>query len=103
MDRSSIGSIGAINAAIKPAQTSLAPDKSDQGGLFKELLNNAINAVNETDQKVIADQAALATGQLDDLHTLMIDVAKADLAVETLVQLRNKALDAYNEIMKITL
>jgi flagellar hook-basal body complex protein FliE len=45
----------------------------------------------------------LSVGSLDDLHTLTIQTAKADLALETLVQLRNKALDAYNEIMKMPL
>jgi flagellar hook-basal body complex protein FliE len=52
---------------------------------------------------VQADTIKLATGNIDSLHTLTIDLAKAELAVQTLVQVRNKALDAYNEIMRITL
>ena len=45
----------------------------------------------------------LATGQTDDAHTEPIAAAKAQLSVELLVQLRNKALEAYNEIMRINL
>ncbi len=45
----------------------------------------------------------IATGQSDDLHTLMIDTAKADLALSTLVQVRNRALESYNEIMRMSL
>lgn len=70
---------------------------------FSEIFRNAVDAANETDARAKADELAVATGESDDLHTLMINVAKADLALQTLVQLRNKALDAYNEIMRITL
>ena len=43
----------------------------------------------------------LATGQTDDLHNLSIASEKATMSVQILVQLRNKALDAYNEIMRM--
>ena len=43
------------------------------------------------------------SGQTDDLHTVIINSVKAELALQTLVQLRNKALESYNEIMRITL
>ena len=44
----------------------------------------------------------LATGQLDDAHSLPIAEAKAALSVEVLVALRNKAMESYNEIMKMS-
>lgn len=99
MDIASIGSI----EQIKLQDINSVGTNQNDTSLFKDILSNAINAANETDAQAKADQIAVATGQSDDLHTLMIDVAKADLALQTLVQLRNKALDAYNEIMKITL
>jgi flagellar hook-basal body complex protein FliE len=70
---------------------------------FKDLLNNAISAVESTDAAVKSDMAALALGETDAIHNVTIDAAKADLAIQTLVAVRNKALDAYNEIMRITL
>ena len=85
----------AITAKTKVTEDSFVP--------FEDLLKNAVGSVNETDSVVKMDQVNLASGKTDDLHTITIDAAKADLALQTLVQVRNKALDAYNEIMKMTL
>ena len=70
---------------------------------FKDILTQQIETVKSTQKTVESDMAKLAAGQVDDIHTLMINSAKADLAIQTLVQVRNKALDAYNEIMRINL
>ena len=48
-------------------------------------------------------QYLLATGQLSDAHSLPIAEAKAQISLDLLVSLRNKALDSYNELMKINL
>lgn len=70
---------------------------------FGDLLKNAVEEVNKTNAAVSADQLKIASGDSDALHNITINAAKADLALETLVAVRNKALDAYNEIMRITL
>ncbi len=70
---------------------------------FEDILKDAITNVVETNNTVQMDAIKIATGDVDSLHKITIDIAKADLAVQTLVQVRNKALDAYNEIMRITL
>jgi flagellar hook-basal body complex protein FliE len=70
---------------------------------FADILKDAIANVAETSDAVQMDAIKIATGDVDSLHQITIDIAKADLAVQTLVQVRNKALDAYNEIMRITL
>ncbi|HWQ50781.1 MAG TPA: flagellar hook-basal body complex protein FliE [Terriglobales bacterium] len=89
--------------AITQSGAAAAARETGAESPFAEILKGAVNAVNTTDAQVKADQFAVATGQSDDLHTLMIDVSRADLALQTLVQLRNRALDAYNEIMKMSL
>ncbi|HOJ49123.1 MAG TPA: flagellar hook-basal body complex protein FliE [Bacillota bacterium] len=70
---------------------------------FEDILKEAITNVIETNNAVQMDAIKIAAGDMDSLHQVMIDIAKADLAVQTLVQVRNKALEAYNEIMRITL
>ena len=97
-----ISSIGAIDA-VRPIGSGSAAEVKSTGSPFAEIFKNAVDAANLTDAKVKSEQYAVATGQSDDLHTLMIDVSRADLALQTLVQLRNKAVDAYNEIMKMSL
>lgn len=47
-------------------------------------------------------QYLLSTGQLDDAHSLPIAEAKAALSVDLLISLRNKALESYNELIKIS-
>lgn len=98
----SITPIGSINeiSGLFPAKKA---EKDGQPALFGEILKNAVNSANETDRLAKEEALSVASGKSDDLHTLMIDISKADLALYTLVQVRNKALDAYNEIMRISL
>lgn len=70
--------------------------------LFKDVFANAVNQVEETQKDVEEKQYLLATGQLDDAHTLPIAEAKAALSVDIMVSLRNKAMESYNELMKIS-
>ncbi|MEG1050356.1 MAG: flagellar hook-basal body complex protein FliE [Oscillospiraceae bacterium] len=84
-----------------------APDKSKLGSAneipFKDVFSGAIKDVVDTDRQVTQDVEMLVSGQTDDLSGLMIDMNKAQLSVSLLVQMRNKALDSYNEIMRINL
>ncbi|MHC1695493.1 MAG: flagellar hook-basal body complex protein FliE [Eubacteriales bacterium] len=70
---------------------------------FNDLLNETIDEINQTEQTTLYDAAMISVGDMDALHNLTINMAKADIAIQTLVQVRNKAIDAYNEIMRITL
>lgn len=70
---------------------------------FEDLLRQAVQSTMETDATVKTDALSLVAGGIDAPHDITIDAAKADLAVQMLVAVRNKALDAYNEIMRITL
>ena len=46
-------------------------------------------------------QYLLATGQLDDAHTLPIAESKAALSLDLLISLRNKAMESYSELMRM--
>jgi flagellar hook-basal body complex protein FliE len=70
---------------------------------FEDLLKDAVSQVTGLENTAKMDMIRLSTGNSDTPHTGAIDTAKADLAVTMLVSVRNKALDAYNEIMRITL
>ena len=50
-----------------------------------------------------ADAAAerVSTGQVEDLHTAVIAMQRASLALDLTVQVRNKAIEAYQEIMRM--
>ena len=71
--------------------------------LFKDVFSDAIQNVKDTQKNLEDKQDLLATGQIDDAHTVPIAAAEAQLSVDLLVQLRNKAVEAYNELMRISL
>ena len=69
---------------------------------FQDLFRNAVENVKSTNADVNQELYKLTTGQSDDLHNIAIASTKATLSVQMLVQLRNKALDAYNEVMRMS-
>ena len=79
-----------------------AADKS-AGGPFTDIFQSAIDAVRTTDAEKTQMEYLMATGQLDNPALLTIASAKAQLSVDLLVNLRNKSMDAYNELMRINL
>ncbi|MCL2816193.1 MAG: flagellar hook-basal body complex protein FliE [Oscillospiraceae bacterium] len=75
------------------------------GFTFADMLRNMIEDVNETDAQTKTDAVNMAMGltDLQDLHNIEINAIKADLALRTMTSVRNKVLEAYTEIMRITI
>lgn len=72
-------------------------------GVFGAIFQSAIDRVKEADAQKTEAEYLLATGQLDNPAALMNALSKNELAINLLVQLRNKALDAYSELTRISL
>lgn len=95
--------------AIKPLWdqmplTANTAQKTETGGNpFTDIFRSAIDSVKETDAEKTQMEYLMATGQLDNPALLTIASTKAQLSVELLVQLRNKSMEAYNELMRISL
>ncbi|MGE5672569.1 MAG: flagellar hook-basal body complex protein FliE [Mycobacterium leprae] len=100
--------ISRLNALLNTDLTArvVKPDTADQNQAspaFGDVLKQALNQV-ESDQKAADDASlALATGQTTDLSQVMLATQKADLSLSLAVQVRNKVLDAYQEIMRMPL
>jgi len=80
-----------------------AVEKSGGGEGFAQQLKSAINEVNETQkesEKAIAD---LATGQVKDLHQAALAINKAETSMKLMLEIRNKALNAYKEVSRTQL
>ena len=69
---------------------------------FQSLFEDAVNGVKQTGADMDGKVQELVTGQSDNLHDVTIASQKYSLSVDLLVQLRNKALDSYNEIMQMS-
>lgn len=76
-------------------------NKSTNELSFKSIFENAMDNYIEAEAKVDEDIYKLSVGESDDLHNLMINTQKAEMSLDLVIQLRNKALDAYNEIMRM--
>lgn len=59
-------------------------------------------SLQETDAQVQKDSIDLMLGDVDDLAQIQVNLEKAATAVDLLVTVKNKAVDAYNEIMRMT-
>ena len=68
---------------------------------FSETLKDAIGSVNELQKSSDKAMQNLATGRTDNVADVMIAAEKADIALKLMVQVRNKMIDAYQEIMKM--
>ncbi len=98
-----ISSIAESGQMEKIQNNQTAAPESNGGNLFKDVFDNALNSVVETDKEVMQQQYLLATGQTDDIHNLTIASTKAQLSVDFMVQLRNRAMESYSEIMRINM
>lgn len=83
------------------SQRNQRPQESEGAALFKDVFDNAVNNVKLTQADVENKQYLLATGQLEDAHSLPIAESKAAISLNMLVTLRNKALSSYSELIKM--
>ena len=80
--------------------TPKAPTQAPSGpASFGKLLNEAIQQVNDV-EKGSQGELQKFLGNESDLHSVMIALEKADLSFQVMMQVRNKIVQAYQEIMK---
>ncbi|GAA0298810.1 flagellar hook-basal body complex protein FliE [Gracilibacillus halotolerans] len=68
---------------------------------FASTLKNAIETLNASQVESDKKTEGLATGKITDLHDVTITAQKASIMLDTAVQIQRKALDAYNEVMRM--
>ena len=71
--------------------------------IFESIFRNAIQNVKDTDAEFTQAQYLLSTGQLDNPATALIAYTKEEVAVNLLIQLRNRAMDAYSELTRMSI
>lgn len=70
---------------------------------FQDMYMGLINDYKEAQAVVDNDAVQLATGDVDDLHTITINAQKAQFALNLTTTVTSKVLSAYNEIMKMNI
>jgi flagellar hook-basal body complex protein FliE len=88
-------------AAAVQSLAGVGSKTNDTGSSFKDMLSNAIQGVDDANTVAQNDTSALLSGQVDDVAQVMIDQQKANLQLDLVVQVRNKVVDAYSQIMNM--
>ena len=70
-------------------------------GRFAELLNQAVSEVNELQKSSDKEVGKILSGDIKDVHSAMIAMQKADLSFQMVMQVRNKLVEAYQEVMRM--
>ncbi len=95
-----VSSLKPLSPIMGPQATQDVTSKKNGMG-FSDFLNNAIQNAENTAEVSREMTNALLSGETDDLHSVTIAGEKADLALNLVIQVRNKVVDAYNEIMRM--
>ena len=83
-----------ISDASKPTQPA--------DGTFGQIVGQAINDVNRQMNEAGKAVEALTTGSSKDIHGTMIAMEKASISFQLINQIRNKVIDAYNEVKRMS-
>jgi flagellar hook-basal body complex protein FliE len=90
-------------AAQSSGRTSEAQGGAEGGGDFAQVLQNSISQVNQTQQQAEAMAANFAAGDSSaNLHEVMISLQKANISFQEMVQVRNKLVTAYHDVMNMS-
>ena len=101
----SLGSLTSIAAAVPSLPTPVAattPFAAAGGSAsFADSISGALADVEASQQKADGLAQQVATGQLRDVHDFMIASTEASMATELTLAVRNKVVDAFNQIMQM--
>jgi flagellar hook-basal body complex protein FliE len=91
--------VGPIQGSALPAQTGTRTE-SVSGG-FADLLGQALGELQSVSDNANAKVSALATGQDVEIHDVMLALEAESLAMSLATNVRNKAVEAYQEVFRM--
>jgi len=89
-----------INKINNLQNNSVNTNKKNNGSGFEDILKKELDTTNETLQKAEKLEADIATGQVKDLAKASITIQKAEMQMKMMLEVRNKAINAYKELLK---
>lgn len=100
-------SIGAVNSYLAPTPTAPkgsgagegAPVSSDSS--FGSVVRNAVESLDRSQKGAETEIARAVAGESPDLHRTIVALQSADLSFQLALQVRNKLIGAYDEIMRM--
>jgi flagellar hook-basal body complex protein FliE len=101
LDPISISSLAKPSDFKLPTLDETAPAQAAGTQGFGGMLGNAIQKLDDSLSQATASSNALATGQATDVTQVVNDVQRASLELQLATQVRNKAVDAYQDIFRM--
>jgi flagellar hook-basal body complex protein FliE len=74
---------------------------NDAGPKFSSMLETAIDQVERSRTNAASSMEQLLTGEKDEIHSTVLAVQQAELQLDMFLQVRNKVVAAYQEVMKM--
>ena len=96
---SELKQLGSINSDT-PLQTS-TPVSSGSGANFENMLGGLVNEVAQKQAAAGSAVSGLLSGQNVSLHQAMISMEEANVSFQMMVEVRNRLLDGYQELMRM--
>ena len=78
-----------------------APSVTSSSGEFRGVLEGAIQKVEQTRAQASQAVEGFLSGDSQELHTAILATQRADIAFELGLQIRNKVISAYQEVMRL--
>jgi flagellar hook-basal body complex protein FliE len=93
---------GISQIAPGPALEKLTPSgPSGKGGEFQSILDNTIQNLHSLNQDAAGATQKFLNGEGEELHNVVLTAQRAEMAFELGLQVRNKVVQAYQEIMRM--
>jgi flagellar hook-basal body complex protein FliE len=95
------GLVERTNPAQEPQRPQASQPAGKADGNFADLFSNLINSVDDLQKESARLQEAFLSGEPVELHQVMIKAEEAGLAMELLLEIRNRIVNAYNELLRM--
>ncbi len=93
-----IRGIGGITPPERLKKTDSKPESKES---FAEVLKEALDKVNDLQKNAEKMADDFAAGKISNIHEVIIEAEKASIALRLTVEVRNKIVEAYREIMRM--
>jgi len=100
---SQINAIGPVQEGSGLSQVARTQTQAAGGTSFKDTLNGFLKDVNSMQLKADESINKMAAGEITDVHQVMSAVEQANTAFNMMMEIRNKVMDAYQEVQRIRL
>jgi flagellar hook-basal body complex protein FliE len=93
--------LGGVSGLTFPAASTLGSNTQADAPSFGDVLKSAVQSVDKANDTAASQVINLLQGGNADINSVMIAVEKADVSFQLMMQVRNKIVNAYQEIEKM--